>query len=456
MRALGPIVAVLAVLLAPSPAMAEIDAPTIAWFDDQVAKRRYPGVMVALVEGDEVTYRGFGVVDKQAGGTPGADTPFEIGSITKTFTGLALAQLAAEGKVALDDPAQKYVPAGVTLPQVGDRPITLLDLATQRSGLPRLPPDMSPADPLDPYAGYDEAKLWASLAALTPARAAGAGYEYSNLGYGLLGVLLARADGRSYEEMIRMRVLAPLGMGETGFAERGGLAQGYSAGDATPPWRFEALAGAGALRSTARDMVAYLRANLGEGGPEPLRAAAAAAQEPRADLGQGNIRLGLAWMTMPAGKGVWHNGGTYGFQSFAGVDREKRRAVIVWSNVFDVANPLDAVAMHLLNPDIPLPPGRAARTQYSEIVLTPEQLAAYEGSYRMDFGATLTVKLDGDQLTAQLTGQPPVPIYPDASGKFFYKVVEAELSFTRAAGGTVDAVVLHQNGQALPGKKVEP
>ena len=96
MKGVGLVVAALALLVAPVPAMAEIDAQTIAWFDDQVAKGRYPGVMIALVEGDDVTYRGFGVASKEAGGEPGADTGFEIGSITKTFTALMLAELAGE------------------------------------------------------------------------------------------------------------------------------------------------------------------------------------------------------------------------------------------------------------------------------------------------------------------------------------------------------------------------
>jgi len=159
------------------PALAQIDDATISFVEDQVAKDHYPGVMIALVDGDEVTYKGFGVTDKETGAAPTADTPFEIGSITKTFTGLLLAEMANEGTVNLDDPVQTYLPEGVTMPQVGDEPMTLADIAEQRSGLPRLPADFAPADPLDPYADYDEEKLWASVNGLKLTVAPGEKYE---------------------------------------------------------------------------------------------------------------------------------------------------------------------------------------------------------------------------------------------------------------------------------------
>lgn len=232
------------------------------------------------------------------------------------------------------------------------------------------------------------------------------------------------------------------------------LAQGYTdTGTATPPWRFDALAGAGAIKSTARDMVKYLRANMGEAGPEALRAAAAAAQEPRADSGMGTMRVGLAWMTMPKGSGHWHDGGTYGFRSFAGIDRENRRAVIIWTNAFSISDPIDQVGMHLLNADIPLPAPRPARVAHAEIDMPASELAAYEGSYKMDFGPTLTLRLDGKQMMAQLSGQPEVPVYPEAGDRFFYKVVEAQLEFSRNEDGKVTGVTIHQNGMHLPGRR---
>jgi D-alanyl-D-alanine-carboxypeptidase/D-alanyl-D-alanine-endopeptidase len=455
MNRIGRLFAAMAVMTIPTPALAEIDAATIAFFEDQVAKGRYPGVMVAVVQDGEVSYRGFGVADKATGAVPDADTPFEIGSITKTFTGLLLAELEAEGKVELDDPVERYIPDGATIPQVGPQPITLRDLAVQRSGLPRLPADLAPANPLDPYADYDEADLWGSLAALTPARAPDAGYEYSNLGYGLLGTLIARASGGSYAALLEERIFAPLGMEATGLADIA-VTQGYMPnGTAVPPWKFDSLAGAGAIRSTARDMVKYLKANLGESGPEELQAAALSAQQPRAELG-GGIHLGLAWMTMPAGAGKWHNGGTYGFNSFAGVDREKRRAVLVWTNVFDLGNPLDAVGMHLLNPELPLPARRPAKPSGIEMSMPAAEKAAYVGSFKMEFGPTLTVTLEGNQLMAQLSGQPAVPVFPSEPDRLFYRVVEAELAFTRDADGKVDGVTLLQNGAVLPGKRLEP
>lgn len=437
-----------------SSARAEIDPATLSFLEDQVGKGLYPGVMVALVEGDSVTYRGFGVADKATGTPPTADTVFETGSITKTFTALLLADMAEAGTVRLDDPVQTYLPEGVTMPRLGDRPMTLADIAEQHSGLPRLPADFNPADPLDPYADYDEARLWASVNGLTLMARPGERYEYSNFGFGLLGTLLARAAGRPYGALLRDNILEPLGMTATTLDVPSAMAQGYTeAGAPTPPWTFDALAGAGAVKSTARDMVKYLRAVMGEAGPDTLRAAAAQVLQPRADTGLGGMRVGLAWMTMPRGDGRWHDGGTYGFRSFVGVDPQTQRAVVIWTNVLGRTNAIDRIGMHLLNPEIPLPARRPAKTEHRQAAMAADEMAAYVGRYRMDFGPTLTLRLAGDQMLAQLSGQPEVPVYPEGPGRFFYKVVDAQLEFSRDGSGAVSGVTIHQNGMDYRGRK---
>jgi len=437
-----------------SSARAEIDPATLSFLEDQVGKGLYPGVMVALVEGDAVTYRGFGVADKATGTPPTADTVFETGSITKTFTALLLADMAEAGTVHLDDPVQTYLPEGVTMPRLGDRPMTLADIAEQHSGLPRLPADFNPADPLDPYADYDEAKLWASVNGLTLTARPGERYEYSNFGFGLLGTLLARAAGQPYGTLLRDNILEPLGMTATTLDVPPAMAQGYTeAGTPTPPWTFDALAGAGAVKSTARDMVKYLHAVMGEAGPDTLRAAASQVLQPRADTGLGGMRVGLAWMTMPRGDGRWHDGGTYGFRSFVGVDPQTQRAVVIWTNVLGRTNAIDRIGMHLLNPEIPLPARRPAKTEHRQAAMAADEMAAYVGRYRMDFGPTLTLRLAGDQMLAQLSGQPEVPVYPEGPGRFFYKVVDAQLEFSRDGSGAVSGVTIHQNGMDYRGRK---
>jgi CubicO group peptidase (beta-lactamase class C family) len=278
----------------------------------------------------------------------GARSIFEIGSITKTFTTTLLADMAREGLVALDDPVQWHLPDDVRLPMKG-RAITLEDLATHRSGLPRLPKGMLwPAltrDRSDPYAKLDEVRLHGAIRATQPRREPGGRPVYSNYGMGVLAHALARRAGMSYEQLVRARICEPLGLADTWIelpmAERGRVATGHTGrGKQTPPWHLGAIAGAGGLRSTAGDLLAYLGLHS-PGARSPLAAAAAETARPRARIGRAEI--GLAWFVIGARhrRFAWtrarptvlmHDGGTGGFRSFAGVIPERDAAVVVLAN----------------------------------------------------------------------------------------------------------------------------
>src|SRR5512132_4333622 len=138
-----------------------------------------------------------------------------MGSATKVFTSLLLADSVRRGEVALSDPASKYLPPDVKIPERGGRQITLQDLATHTSGLPRLPSNLAAKDASNPYADYTVAQLYAFLSAYQLTRDIGSKYEYSNLGAGLLGHLLARRAGVDYETLVRTRITGPLGMNST-------------------------------------------------------------------------------------------------------------------------------------------------------------------------------------------------------------------------------------------------
>jgi CubicO group peptidase (beta-lactamase class C family) len=115
------------------------------------------------------------------------DTVFEIGSITKMFTALLLTDMVQRGDVALGDPVAKYLPPDVTMPQRGGRQITLQDLATHTSGLPRLPSNLASKDPSNPYVDYSIAQLYQFLSGYQLTRDIDSQFDYSNLGFGLLG-----------------------------------------------------------------------------------------------------------------------------------------------------------------------------------------------------------------------------------------------------------------------------
>jgi serine-type D-Ala-D-Ala carboxypeptidase/endopeptidase len=325
--------------------------------------------------------------------------------------------------------------------------ITLEELGTQHSGLPRLPSNLVPIDPANPYADYDAAKLKAFLAGYWLPRDPGAAYEYSNLGFGLLGYALAQLEHTTYGAVTEEKILKPLGMTMSGTvfsdAMRAHLAAGHDiAGTAAKSWDFDALAGAGAIRSTANDMLRYLKANMGID-PSPLAATMRFAQQPRSDMTK-TMRIGLAWMT--TGKGIiWHNGETGGYRSFLGFTADGRHGAVILSNT---AVEVDDLGFATLDASSPLAPAHKA------IVLPSASLDDYAGKYQFDFGAALDVVLKSDHLEAQLTGQAAFPIFASSKDKFFYKIVDAQLAFERDSSEKVVAVVLHQGGRVMRASRI--
>ncbi|HEX5314687.1 MAG TPA: serine hydrolase [Gammaproteobacteria bacterium] len=406
---------------------------------DRVAAGEYPALVIGVVDGGRSRLYSFGKLAN--GEAPDAKTVFEIGSITKTFTALLLAEAAKEGSVALAEPVAKLLPH-FSIPSRDDRQITLEDLADQHSGLPRLPTNLDPANPADPYAGYDADRLKAFLASYELPRDPGSAYEYSNLGFGLLGYALARHADMTYDALVEERILQPLGMKRSGVAMTAAMRAQFAAGhDATGKsaanWDFGVLAGAGALKSDGADMLRYLEANMGLR-KSFLSAAMRLAQKPLL-AANGKERVGLAWMTLPTDRGdvVWHNGMTGGYASFIGFTADGKRGVVILTNI---QQSVDDLGFATLLADWPLAPAEKA------ITLPADELDDYAGSYRLAPKFVLTIFLQGDQLYAQATGQGPFPIFPSAKDEFFARVSDIRISFERDAQGKVTDLVLHQNG----------
>lgn len=279
-----------------------------------------------------------------AGAAPDAYTLYEIGSISKVLTALALADAVVSGEVALETPVADLLPDSVTVGAHADGPIRLVDLATHTSGLPRLDLSMGFApgfDMADPYALYGPDRLLAFLRTVRPETAPGETFGYSNLGVGLLGYALARRAGTTYADAVGRRVLAPLGMRETWIAVPDSLAarlvEGHGAdGTPVPHWTWtDAAAGAGGWRSSADDLLTLAEAALALTA-SPLAEPLALALTPRADVDRGR-RIGLGWFFVPVpdSEGVTmavHDGGTGGFSSFLGVVPEGGVGVVVLTN----------------------------------------------------------------------------------------------------------------------------
>src|SRR5262245_2344029 len=296
------------------------------------------GIVAGIVDADgKKTIAAYG--NSGPGSLPlDADSVFEIGSITKVFTAILLADMADRGEVRLDDPVAKHLPPGVRVPERNGRKITLLDLTTQSSGLPRMPDNLRPKDMANPYADYTPEMLFEFLGRYQLQRDIGADYEYSNLGVGLLGQALTYRAGKSYEALVKERILDPLKMEHTGIAlspwMKAHLARGHDArGEVTANWDIPAFAGAGALRSTMHDMIRFARANLDPSGGR-LQRVMQQTHEVRHAAGSASMSIGMGWHIrhMDGRDVVWHNGGTGGYRTWLGFDTSRKTAAIVLTN----------------------------------------------------------------------------------------------------------------------------
>jgi D-alanyl-D-alanine-carboxypeptidase/D-alanyl-D-alanine-endopeptidase len=400
------------------------------------------GIIVGVVDQQGTRYFSYGETEFGNGITPDENSVFEIGSISKVFTSILLADMIARGEVKLDDPIQLYLPDGVTAPTRSERSITPYDLATHTSGLPRMPNNFSPADATNPYADYTVAQMYEFLDGYTLRRDIGSQYEYSNFGAGLLGNLLASAAGMTYEDLIEQRITSVLGMDDTSIEltpdQQRRLATGHVGTMAVPNWDIPALAGAGALRSTTADMLEFVAANAGLEETR-LHAVLSSTHEPRETAGAPSMQIGLGWH-IRSGEGVaavWHNGGTGGYRSFAGFVQDGNTGVVVLTNS---NRSTDDIGFHLLNPSFPLGEVRAM------VQVAPEVLRRYVGEYELTPALIFDVQLEGERLTVQLTGQSRLPVYAESDTKFFYTVVDAQITFEVDERGEVAALVLHQNG----------
>lgn len=418
------------------------------------AENNGAAIVVGVVDANGRRIVSYGSLAKDDTRKLDGDTVFEIGSMTKVFTSLVLMDMARHGEVSLTDPISKFLPDSVKVPERNGRKITFADLSTQSSGLPRLPDNINPKDPDNPYADYTVQQLYDFLSGYKLTRDIGAQYEYSNLGVGLLGHVLSLRAGTGYEALVRSRICDPLGLKDTRVTltpeMKARLAVGHSGGlQVVENWDIPTLAGAGALRSTANDMLTFLAANLGFV-KTPLAQDMADEVSVRRSAGAPDMEIAYAWhiQTKDGNSIVWHNGGTGGYRTYMGYDPKARVGVVALTNV-STPQGVDDIGRHLLNASYPLLKidAPAARQQ---VTLDTKTYDRYVGQYQLGPAASMTMSRDGDRFYTQLTGQPKFEVFAESETKFFLKVVDAQLTFTADAS----QVTLHQNGRDIVAKRM--
>jgi CubicO group peptidase (beta-lactamase class C family) len=383
-----------------------------------------------------------------------ADTLFEIGSITKVFTALLLADMVERGEVALADPVAKYLPAGVKLPEPSDRQITLLDLATHTSGLPFMADEQTVStDPAGEK--YSIAQLYEFLGRIESPRQVGTEWEYSNIGYWLLAEALSSRAGMSYEDLLLTRVIALLELKSTAFAlspdMKARLAAGYDASMQPAPAitavpAYAAMPAAGSLVSTANDLMAFLSVAMGLR-PSPLAPAMAAMLRSRRPTGEPGVEQALGWLVMSHDDGtlVFHDGGTLGYAGSIAWDPGKQAGVVVLMNqVGDVGD----IARHLLRPEVPL--AKPVTARHVEIALDPSLLAGYSGEYEAEGEGVFAVLLERDYLTVEFPpdwGLPRLRLRPESQTDFFTAELPLRVTFETGGGQATGLVVYPPRGQ---------
>jgi serine-type D-Ala-D-Ala carboxypeptidase/endopeptidase len=403
---------------------------------DRVDERRLSvGMVVGLTEANRHRFVAHGCRDARTGGPVNEKTIFEIGSITKLFTALLLSDMANRGEVRLDEPVAELLPAGTRVPVRDGKAITLRDLASHYSGLPRVATNGDPPDrPGGPYAAYSAERLYQFLASYELTRTPGDSFEYSNVGAGLLGhALVLRAGASGYESLIRARILDPLRMDDTVIAIPSRLTANVASGhddslEPTSHWTFDALAGTAALRSTLSDLLRFMDAVCDQG--SPIASIIRPLMTPR---DQGGLELGKPH---PDGAiALSKPGGTGGARGFVKCIPEWKRGVVVLSNTS-----IDAVVdlgIHVLNPR------RDLMSYPKEVAIDPACLARLVGRYQLKdwvFDVTST----GDRLHVPFADQHRV--FPTSEWQFFHKSAPVQFTFEPGEDGRAARLILHYNG----------
>ena len=422
------------------------------------AERRSVGIVVGVVTpaGRRIVSHGQASLEEPR--ALDGDTVFEIGSVTKVFTSVLLADMVRRGEVKLTDSVFSYLPPHTSRARE-TRTITLADLATHTSGLPFWPNGIpATGEGVQAMGRYTEAQLLEYLSTFVVPADVGQKWAYSNVDAGVLGLALGARVDMTYEALLRARLTGPLKMESTAVAVsdrmRTRLAVGYDANRRVAPvWNVPALAGAGSLHSSVNDLLTWLEALGRDDGPlAGLLPVMLATRRPGPGLPQA-----LGWMIIEMGAQdgtiLSHDGGTLGFSSAIAYDPIARTGVVVLSNA---AGGVGDLARHLLRPSIPLTPPASPAPARTEIRLDPASLDRLVGRYEPSPGVGFDVTREGDALSIQLPGIPKLRLRAETPRTFYAaENTRVTIAFDVNVDGRATALTLSGPTGTTPAKRVE-
>jgi D-alanyl-D-alanine-carboxypeptidase/D-alanyl-D-alanine-endopeptidase len=443
-RALSLVIAAVVLTAVCEAAAIELPDGIRETIEQGIANGRYQSVVVGLIDHEDRGDWQFGAIAPDGTKPISADV-YEIGSSTRTFTGLLLAQALLAGKLRLDT-SLKSVFGEVRFADPRLASVTIGQIAAHRAGLPSIPSNLFPRNVDDPYVEYDAAALLAYLAHAHLDKDVGA-YRYSDLGVALLGEAIARVYKKDYRNLLATEVLAPLALTQSGFGAVPRLLDGYYDGQPVAHWQYQTLSAASGLRASLSDLMRFTAAQL-RPDASSLRAGILLAREPRAVAGGGETAL--AWQIVPVASDgqnwplLWQAGITGGFASFIGLRTDRQRAIVLLGNA---GVDLSALGLTLLaDRQAPSPPPKRLP------MIAPASLA-YEGWYRFDTGGDLVVRSTADGLVAQVSGLLPQRMSNYDDDAFELAGETSQLTFQRDQTRIVGAT-LHFNGKHLRAQRL--
>jgi CubicO group peptidase (beta-lactamase class C family) len=404
-----------------------------------VQNKTFMGAVLVARGNEVILSKGYGSANLEWNVPNTPSTKFRLGSITKQFTAASILLLEERGKLTLDDPIKKYVPDA---PREWDK-ITIFNLLTHTSGIPNF-------TSLPDYKSLKLDEMPVAKTILTVRNKPldflpGEKMSYSNSGYLVLGHVIETVTGASYEKFVTDNIFTPLGMKDSGYDSNTAIIARRAAGympSATGPVNagFVHMSiphAAGALYSTTEDLLRW------EQGLFAGKVVSPASLAKMTTPFKNDYALGVVVQTASGRKVIQHGGGIDGFNTFLAYYPDGKLTVAVLANI-NGQTP-NQIATKLA--DLAHGGGVQLTSERKEIALPAATLSKYVGTYEVQPGVDMMIRLDGDHLTTQLTGQPQFPIFAESETKFFLKVVDAQVEFIKDASGAVTHAVMHQNGR---------